>query len=803
MNRRQFLINATLASAAMAKGQQSQTSASSEGCSITVKDGHYSFRSPSPDGVVLENSRLGIDINGHTLWSTGASAKWRGPESKSLATGKSGYLELHFSDVNLLWIIKFRLLEDKRSALIESTLRNVGAMPLKLGRCRVVDVSNSDGRLELGADSDSPVWLVMSGSQKPSRVRRMEHSQPAASSKVITQICGSPTNSSIHLGFLTFDRINTEHEYWITGSRRLSGSSFCDFKGFVLRPGNSIDSEQLLLQINENPHDGLSRWADLVNAHYQPRIWEKPVTGWVGWAWADPLTVERYEDVVHRNGQMVRDRLPGFEIDYLWVSIGNLKGTLPGNWLNWNDQLFPSGPHALIEYEKGLKFQPGLWIGAFWIASRIEDLVEQLQGAFLLHNGKPILISQNQWGECYVLDPTHPKTLAFLQTVLTTYREWGVRYYMIDFLSFIAGMTLGAPPASMPDGYYDQKMIPGPQAFREGLRLIREASEADTYLVAGTGPTFHCIGLMDAVRVGDDHGEGRPLNKGGKALYPATFGINKPSFWASDLQATNALASHSYMHRKLFLVDSGNVMTVDKPMPLPEAQRSATLFGINGGPIMLGDDFGQLDDERLHLVKKVFPRLPECARAIDLFETPEPDYPKIFHLPVRTKWDDWELVAVFNYEMNGINRDIELNRLSLNATQSYMVWDFWNERYLGIFSGKIPVQIASGAVSLVRIARARDYPWPLSTDLHVRQGQAEIENAHWDPTNMTLTVRALRPDGERGSLFLRIPKGYAFKDPTGLAVAKDENDGCLIVRCPLQFNNGAHFQRTFFRIDNI
>jgi uncharacterized protein (TIGR03437 family) len=33
------------------------------------------------------------------------------------------------------------------------------------------------------------------------------------------------------------------------------------------------------------------------------------------------------------------------------------------------------------------------------------------------------------------LDPTHPQTKVFLRNVFTTYRQWGVRYYMIDFLN--------------------------------------------------------------------------------------------------------------------------------------------------------------------------------------------------------------------------------------------------------------------------------------------------------------------------------------------------------------------------------
>lgn len=97
------------------------------------------------------------------------------------------------------------------------------------------------------------------------------------------------------------------------------------------------------------------------------------------------------------------------------------------------------------------------------------------------------------------------------------------------------------------------------------------------------------------------------------------------------------------MHRKFFLADSGNVLTLDKPCPLQDAQTTATIFGINGGPIMIGDDVDRMAPERLALLKKCLPPLPECATAIDLFDAPEPDYPRCFHLRVVAAWDQWDL----------------------------------------------------------------------------------------------------------------------------------------------------------------
>ncbi|MCX6620100.1 MAG: hypothetical protein NTY38_03280, partial [Acidobacteria bacterium] len=136
------------------------------------------------------------------------------------------------------------------------------------------------------------------------------------------------------LAFLSFDRAHTEHEVWWDGERRgMASSSYCDFAGYALEPGASIASEELAIEIRPDPVESLNHWGDLVQARYHPPIRPAIPAGWVGWSWVDGFYVERYEDVVKRNVRAIRERLPGLDIGYVWVSIGNLEQNLPGNWL--------------------------------------------------------------------------------------------------------------------------------------------------------------------------------------------------------------------------------------------------------------------------------------------------------------------------------------------------------------------------------------------------------------------------------------------------------------------------------------
>lgn len=665
--------------------------------------------------------------------------------------------------------------------LIRATAHNLGPQPALLGRYRL---HRAESPLRREA-----VALVMSGWQGPSLVKSLRGGDPLLS-KTLVQLTDG--HSSFQAAFLTFDRAATEHEVrWDPLRGAVIVDSYCDFAGYLLAPGAQIESETLRLDARPDPYAALEAWADAVNAHYHPALWPKMPAGWVGWSWVDGFNVERYEDVVRRNAGAIRRKLPGFDIDYIWVSLGNLEERRPGNWLKWNYKLFPGGVQALTSYLGQLNFKLGLWAGAYWLNSGLPDY-QPLKDAVLLRGGEPITVPSSQWGTSFVLDPTHPKTKAHITHVFQTYRQWGIRYFMIDFLDAIGDST---PGTYRPDSFHDRSLIPGPQTFREGLKTIRDAAGPDTYLLSSTGPTLQGIGLVNAARVGTDYGEGRPLDGPGKGFYPGTFAINNAGHWTSHRRATDAWASHWFMHRKLFLADSGNVLTLDKPIALGDAEISATIFGLNGGPVMLGDDIDRIDPGRLEMLRQQFPRLPEAGRPLDLFDSPDPDYPKVFHLRVNKEWDTWDLVAVFNYGKEPLRQRIDLTRLGWDANAEVVVWDHWAGKYLGAhtraFEGIVPPE----SVKLWRISRRRPHPWILSTDMHVRQGQAEIESCRWDEAARTLTIRARRPAGISGNVYVTVPKGIPVAQPAGLWIARDANDATLVVRCHFDFPNGSPGER--------
>jgi hypothetical protein len=348
--------------------------------------------------------------------------------------------------------------------------------------------------------------------------------------------------------------------------------------------------------------------------------------------------------------------------------------------------------------------------------------------------------------------------------------------------------------------YHDRSVIKGPQMLRTGLDVITEASGPDTYRLASTGPTFHCINHMAACRIGNDYGEGRAMTPN-SYFYPATFVINGAEFWTSHRPASTNMACSYFSHKKLFINDSGNVMTVDKPIPVSEAQIVATIFGLSGGPVMLGDDIGRICEERLALIKKIFPRTSEIASPVDLFDSPYPDYPHVFHLPVETDWGQWSLVGVLNYDSDCYVKDIQLEMLGLDPGNEYLVWEFWNERYVGTIKGQLRAVVPPQSARLYRVCASANRPQILGTDMHVLQGQVELADVEWDKETLSLSGSATRPDGNAGNVFVHAPEGLCVRDPEGLWVAKDARDEALIIRVAFAF--GPQVERWAVAFDPI
>jgi hypothetical protein len=198
-------------------------------------------------------------------------------------------------------------------------------------------------------------------------------------------------------------------------------------------------------------------------------------------------------------------------------------------------------------------------------------------------------------------------------------------------------------------------------------------------------------------------------------------------------------------------------------------------------------------------------RRPSAAPIpVDLFTNLDNDcHRRTFVVPVVKAFGSWSIVALFNLEADDARFTLEARELRLDPGTPFRMFDFWDASYCGLFQGRRTVAVPANSAKIFRLEAVRPHPWILSTDMHVRQGEVELLDVRWDEASQTLGGRAMRPAGERGSLYIIAPPEYKERHGNdNLWVAKSAVDESLIIRKELVFGDGpADWRIEFARLD--
>lgn len=156
------------------------------------------------------------------------------------------------------------------------------------------------------------------------------------------------------------------------------------------------------------------------------------------------------------------------------------------------NQKFPAGMNALAEKIKSSGRKAGLWLAPL-IAVESSRLFQEHKDWFLKNEKGRFVSAGFNWGEqLYALDTTHPDVISWLIALMKQVRRWGFDYLKLDFL--YAGALQGKRT----------KDIPREAAYRDSLKVMREAMGADAFFLTCGTPIIPALGLCDAIRIGPD-----------------------------------------------------------------------------------------------------------------------------------------------------------------------------------------------------------------------------------------------------------------------------------------------------------
>lgn len=223
----------------------------------------------------------------------------------------------------------------------------------------------------------------------------------------------------------------------------------------------------------------LARWADTFAARAGVGAPRAAPTLWCSWYhYSTSVSQEDIDDNLHAIDDLEVD------IDVVQIDDGYQAGI--GDWLTLSAR-FSSLRDAVARIrDRGRR--AGIWVAPFLVGHRsalFGDHPDWLVGG-----------ADAGWGwdqHLAALDVTAPGAEAYLREVFGALRDIGVDFLKLDFS--YAGALAGT--RTDPD-------LSGIGAYRRGLRIIREAAGADTYVLGCGAPMLPSVGLVDAMRVGPD-----------------------------------------------------------------------------------------------------------------------------------------------------------------------------------------------------------------------------------------------------------------------------------------------------------
>jgi alpha-galactosidase len=280
--------------------------------------------------------------------------------------------------------------------------------------------------------------------------------------------------------------------------------------------------------------------------------------GWCSWSCYFSHVTE--DDVVENVEAALRLALP---IEIAQVDGGPAAAI--GDWLDVRPG-FGSLPR-LAERIRSAEMRPGVWTAPFLVSPTSALAISHPDW---LVQGSDAGVHWDQ--RMRILDVTRPAAAEHLVEVFRTLSDWGFSYYKIDFL--YAGAIDGRRQG-------DASAI---GAYREGMRLIREAVGQDAILLACGAPLLPSIGQCDAMRIGPD-------------VLPESPG-QQP-----DLESLMRITGiRSWMNGRLWVNDPDCL--VARP-EIGEREALASYLEEYAGVAFAGDRIGTLDERGLELTRRV------------------------------------------------------------------------------------------------------------------------------------------------------------------------------------------------------
>lgn len=244
--------------------------------------------------------------------------------------------------------------------------------------------------------------------------------------------------------------------------------------------------------------------------------------------------------------------------------------------------------------------------------------------------------------------------------------------------------------------------------------------------------------------------------------------------------AVDRLFYFYWMHNTLFYCDCDNIVLRPEYCTLPQARSRVSFYGLSGVMLTVGDRFSEYDPCRLDMLRRIVPVVD--THATDLTRKRPSGQERLLVGTFARVFGSWQVAAVMNTDGKTLDTVLDLETdCRLDTDRSYAVYDYWNKRFLGIFTRKVALGIPPFDTAVLRITPVPERPEPvlISSSRHLTQGGYELSAMECDRENRVLSGQTLCVAGEPCELTFFIPSGVGVTGCTGGAWARQEETGVL------------------------
>ena len=518
-----------------------------------------------------------------------------------------------------------------------------------------------------------------------------------------------------------------------------------EYGHFRIPAGKTENSETFVIGFFDDARLGEEQFADLLAKESKIKLRERSAVycTWYseknGGAGSEESSIE-IADFIAKN--LKKYGLGVVQIDDLWQDGGKYNGptrgfdrvrkevTKGGTGIDGKKipELKPTYPNGMQKTTKAIadtRLTAGIWWMPFARNHQDPEYKDRQDWFAYRTNGKPF---ETNWGGTS-LDLTNPKVQNHLKHVSKTLQGWGFNYFKMD------GLWTGTVTEQIyiNDGYKNDSIgnckplynpyIPQIQAYRNGLRLIRKATNGKVFFsgcaVSQNMRSFGAsIGLVDAMRIGPDFNHDGQSIRTGAIRASRLYFLNGRVWWNDPDPCPIRESGNSAVDAA-----SKGIGSITRARLLP------SFVALSGQFFLSSDWLPNLSLERLEILKRCMASHTGVARPVDAFSKA---LPSIWLASDSKTGTERNVIGLYNWKLTPQTIQCDLVWAGLKAKSGYYAFDFWNNRPLNDIDTLISEDLMAESCKIIAVRAKTNHPVVVSTSQHVTQGMIDLVKEDWN-----------------------------------------------------------------------